>query len=284
MNGKKWTNSDEIFLINNYEKYGLKYVSEELNRNNSFIAKKAMNLGITSQQNNPFVEKELLIEKMKISHTYKELLQNLNKVVNGINLKLLKKYIIEYNISEDLMVFKIDRTNRKRKNINEWLQNGTTIGSSKLKEKLYKEGLKKRMCEKCGQDETWNGERMSLILDHINGINDDNRIENLRIVCPNCNATLPTHCRGQKRLNEKILKDKQKSNKKILKDSIKQKYKKDVIDNIKKRHLKQRKVERPSYEQLINEINELGYCGTGRIYGVSDNAIRKWKKFYENEK
>ena len=33
---------------------------------------------------------------------------------------------------------------------------------------------------------------------------------------------------------------------------------------------------------MIKEIEELGYSGTGRKYGVSDNAIRKWKKFYEN--
>lgn len=45
--------------------------------------------------------------------------------------------------------------------------------------------------------------------------------------------------------------------------------------------LSQRKAERPPYEQLIKEINELGYVGTGRKYGVSDNAIRKWKKNYE---
>jgi len=45
---------------------------------------------------------------------------------------------------------------------------------------------------------------------------------------------------------------------------------------------KQRKVERPEYKILINDINELGYTGTGRKYGVSDNAIRKWKKYYEN--
>lgn len=43
-----------------------------------------------------------------------------------------------------------------------------------------------------------------------------------------------------------------------------------------------RKVERPSYEQLIKEIDKLGYLGTGRKYGVSDNSIRKWKKYYEN--
>jgi len=52
-----------------------------------------------------------------------------------------------------------------------------------------------RNCEKCGQDEWWYGKRMALILDHINGDNSDHRIVNLRIVCPNCNATLPTHCR-----------------------------------------------------------------------------------------
>jgi very-short-patch-repair endonuclease len=48
--------------------------------------------------------------------------------------------------------------------------------------------------------------------------------------------------------------------------------------------LPQRKVERPPYKQLIDEINELGYSATGRKYGVSDNSIRKWVRFYENVK
>ena len=42
-----------------------------------------------------------------------------------------------------------------------------------------------------------------------------------------------------------------------------------------------RKVERPEYNILIKEIEELGYVGTGKKYGVSDNAIRKWVKSYE---
>lgn len=72
----------------------------------------------------------------------------------------------------------------------------------------------------------------------------------------------------------------------------KRKYKKDtcVCGNIKNvtsklcvecTKINQRKVKRPSYEILVKEIGELGYTGTGRKYGVSDNSIRKWKKFYE---
>ena len=46
-------------------------------------------------------------------------------------------------------------------------------------------------------------------------------------------------------------------------------------------HLNQRKVERPSYEHLLREVEETNYCVVGRKYGVSDNAIRKWVKSYE---
>ena len=44
-----------------------------------------------------------------------------------------------------------------------------------------------------------------------------------------------------------------------------------------------RRVERPSHEQLLREVRELGYLATGRKYGVSDNAIRKWVRAYEKE-
>jgi integrase len=43
-----------------------------------------------------------------------------------------------------------------------------------------------------------------------------------------------------------------------------------------------RKVDRPDYQTLVKDINDLGYLGAGKKYGVSDNAIRKWKKHYES--
>jgi hypothetical protein len=70
-----------------------------------------------------------------------------------------------------------------------------------LKSRLFEEGLKRRRCELCGQGEIWRGARMALILDHINGIADDNRLENLRVACPNCAATFETHCGRKNRLH-----------------------------------------------------------------------------------
>ncbi len=44
----------------------------------------------------------------------------------------------------------------------------------------------------------WDGKLLKLILDHSNGVNSDNRPENLRFLCPNCNAQLETHGGGNK--------------------------------------------------------------------------------------
>jgi hypothetical protein len=70
--------------------------------------------------------------------------------------------------------------------------------SYKLKLKLYKEGIKENRCEICGINE-WQGKKISLHLDHINGNNSDHRLENLRILCPNCHSQTPTY--SQKKRN-----------------------------------------------------------------------------------
>lgn len=60
-----------------------------------------------------------------------------------------------------------------------------------LKNRLYKAGLKEPKCEECGIFE-WNGKPISLELDHINGVRYDHRLENLKILCPNCHSQTPT--------------------------------------------------------------------------------------------
>lgn len=106
------------------------------------------------------------------------------------------------------------------------------------------------------------GEKVVLILDHINGINNDNRLENLRFACPNCNSQLKTHCQGSKVFFKEISKiDKRK---------------------IKHDRFETRKVEWPSKEELSELLNnKISYTKIGLKYGVSDNAVRKWCKKYE---
>jgi hypothetical protein len=65
--------------------------------------------------------------------------------------------------------------------------------SYKLKKRLYESGLKKPECELCGWAVISPDGRVPLELDHINGDRFDNRLENLRILCPNCHSLQPTH-------------------------------------------------------------------------------------------
>src|SRR5262249_45146674 len=88
----------------------------------------------------------------------------------------------------------------RAKPLDEVLVTGSTYQRRALKIRLFQAGLKRPLCELCGQGAVWRGLRMALILDHINGVPDDNRLENLRIVCPNCAATLDTHCARKNRL------------------------------------------------------------------------------------
>lgn len=69
----------------------------------------------------------------------------------------------------------------------EILVEGSHYQSNKLRQRLLSEGLKKPQCESCLLT-TWNGKSIPLELEHVNGNSNDNRLENLKIFCPNCHA------------------------------------------------------------------------------------------------
>jgi hypothetical protein len=131
------------------------------------------------------------------SYSYNDACRNLELATNYGNTKTIIRYVKKYKLDVSHFGSVNPKTNKifnNKRPTNEILvENSTYASTNNLKHRLYKEGLKERCCELCGQGEEWMGKKMSLILDHINGVNDDNRIENLRIVCPNCNATLDTH-------------------------------------------------------------------------------------------
>jgi ribosomal protein S27AE len=135
---------------------------------------------------------------------------------------------------------------------------------------------------------------MSLVLDHVNGISNDNRLGNLRIVCPNCAATLETHC-GRKNRSAPVERECLRCGAAFLAKYPTHRYcspkcgtRWDRSRSIRKGargipRPESRRVERPPYEQLIREIDATSYLAVGRNYGVSDTAIRKWVRQYERE-
>ncbi len=72
------------------------------------------------------------------------------------------------------------------------VENSPYKSTSKLKGRLYKEGVKTKQCEECGIIE-WNNKEIIFHLDHVNGDSTDKRINNLKILCPNCHSQTPTY-------------------------------------------------------------------------------------------
>lgn len=143
--------------------------------------------------------KELLEPIVKTSSSIKQIIESLGLVYcNGsiTNItKALKRNNIDYNHLQKINFTWVKRTNEEIFCIE------SKIDKSTVKQRIIKNNLIEYKCHSCGCNDVWLGMKMPLILDHINGINNDNRLENLRFLCSNCDSIQPTYKNRNKNKN-----------------------------------------------------------------------------------
>lgn len=212
--------------------------------------------------------KEKLVEVVLQSKTIRQVLIAFNRNQSASSYRVLNKRLKEWNINTDHFLTRseiakelfTDGKLKKTTNDELFIENSSSSRSC-VKKRIIDENIIDYKCFKCGNTGEWMGEKITLILDHKNGVNNDNRLENLRFVCPNCNSTLETHCQGSK-----VFKIKEpKLDKRTLKHD----------------RVESRKIEWPTKEVLIELLKNMSYVSIAKKYGVSDNAVRKWAKKYE---
>ena len=221
------------------------------------------------------------------SLTWADALRALGYAPKGSNYETLKRWAAIWEISTDHFDPNAARALRTRARaipLDQVMVENSPYRRGQLKDRLFAAGLKQRSCEICGQGEIWNGRRMSLVLDHINGVSNDHRLENLQVVCANCAATLETHC-GRNLPRERTCPG---CGQGFAPRHIRHRYCSQAcwgtIYSERKLGVPQphlRRVERPSYEQLKEDVAAMSMLAVGRKYGVSDNAVRKWIRWYE---
>jgi hypothetical protein len=140
---------------------------------------------------------------VKTASSVRQVIAKLGLIEAGGNYVQIKKYIAEHSLDTTHFTGKgwsKGRKVKRKSNIPtlEILVKGSNFQSFKLKKRLFKEGLKTVACEECGWAKRSEDGRIPLELDHINGDRLDNRLINLRVLCPNCHSLKPTH-RGRNR-------------------------------------------------------------------------------------
>ena len=222
--------------------------------------------------------KKELEQIVNSSNSMKEVIEKLGyKTCKGVNYKTVQKRLDLYGI---ICSFNDKPNKRIRRTKDNVFCNNSTVSQRTLRN-WYIKINSDTICKICGQLNEWNNKPLVMILDHINGDNHDNRIQNLRWICPNCASQLSLYTgRNTKRRKDYIPINRRKNNKKICPICNINEINK-VSSMCRECYRKKLSSQIPPKEELEKYIYTESFTKIGKRYGVSDNAVRKWCKKYK---
>ena len=222
--------------------------------------------------------KEQLIDGVKEGISYSDVLKRLNIRVAGGNWKTIKKYIILYNIDTSHFLPYSNSQHPNKIDIRyteqEIFCENSIVNKGSLR-RLYKTKVP-YICTICGNTGAHLGNPLSLQIDHINGTSNDNRLENLRLLCPNCHSQTDSFAGRNNKLRFcktcGVTTNKRsgyctKKCRPILTTKLKK------IGDYKRKIVKW-----PSAEIIKARVLEVGYKKSGIELGVSGNSVKKYLK------
>lgn len=220
------------------------------------------------------------------SSSYKEVLDIIGLSPIGNNYNTLHKFIKLYNLSTDKIdenrKFMFNNANNNRNsnkyNTKEKIlvalnENTCTVKSSRLLKYLIDYEIKEYMCERCGISE-WNDMPITLELHHKDGNNKKNQLENLEVLCPNCHSQTNNFRFKNKKHKDSI-------GEQDLCPICNTNYKYLVSEMCQQCRNKEKEKNIPARETVKDLIRNKPFTQIGKMFNVSDNAIRNWCKKYK---
>ena len=145
----------------------------------------------------------------------------------------------------------------------------STYPRGELKVRLIRTGVLKNECSACHMGPEWQGSPLVMVLDHINGVYDDARLENLRLLCPNCDSQQPTFKGRNKKRRPTKVQQRCSACQKLLRGSR--------LTGLCIRCVRATSPEQRAFHMVVlDDVPILGVRGAAKKHNVSHTTVRRW--------